>query len=293
METRPPTDTNDHLTAVQTKESLPMTRTVSGHAHDANHDLHFPKRRLQHVFAKDGRALIVAMDGARNGPAKGLENPRQAVRNVVAGGADAILTTPGMAKATADQLRGRGLIIGLDAEDDTSDYGVEASLRFGADAVELKVFPGNPDDTKLADLRRLAARCDKWGMPLLGEPIPVSFLDTSAHTLANIAQASRIAAEIGCDFLKVHYAGPVDAYATQVLGPLSIPLLCLGGPSKPDPRDALQLCFDAIQAGASGIVFGRNIVCAEDPARMCEALAEIIHGGATVDQAIKHLSTHH
>ena len=131
-----------------------MTRTVSGHAHDANHDLHFPKRRLQHVFAKDGRALIVAMDGARNGPAKGLENPRQAVRNVVAGGADAILTTPGMAKATADQLRGRGLIIGLDAEDDTSDYGVEASLRFGADAVELKVFPGNPDDTKLADLRR-------------------------------------------------------------------------------------------------------------------------------------------
>ena len=126
-----------------------MTRTVSGHAHDANHDLHFPKRRLQHVFAKDGRALIVAMDGARNGPAKGLENPRQAVRNVVAGGADAILTTPGMAKATADQLRGRGLIIGLDAEDDTSDYGVEASLRFGADAVELKVFPGNPDDTKL------------------------------------------------------------------------------------------------------------------------------------------------
>lgn len=76
METRPPTDTNAHLTAVQTKESLPMTRTVSGHAHDANHDLHFPKRRLQHVFAKDGRALIVAMDGARNGPAKGLENPR-------------------------------------------------------------------------------------------------------------------------------------------------------------------------------------------------------------------------
>lgn len=259
----------------------------------AENDRSYFKRRLHHIFARDGRALIVAMDGSRNGPAIGLENPRQAVRNVVAGGADAILTTPGMAKATADQLHGRGLIIGLDAEDDSSDYGVEAAIRAGADAVELKVFPGNLHDNKLADLRRLAARCDQWNMPLLGEPIPISFQDTSAHTLENIAQAARIAAEIGCDFLKVHYAGPVGRYGSEVVGPLSVPLLCLGGPAKADPRDALQLCFDAIQAGAQGIVFGRNIVTAERPDRMCAALSAIIHGGATVDQALRELTPHH
>jgi DhnA family fructose-bisphosphate aldolase class Ia len=264
---------------------LPMTL--------ADGDRHHPKRRLHHIFARDGRAVIVAMDGARSGPARGLENPRQAVRNVVAGGADAILTTPGMAKATADQLHGQGLIIGLDADDDTSDYGVEAALRAGADAVELKVFPGNPHQSKIDHLRRLSARCDQWNVPLLGEPIPVSFQDTSAHTLANIAQASRIGAEIGCDFLKVHYAGTVAQYASEVIAPLAIPVLCLGGPAKPDPRDALQLCFDAIAAGASGIVFGRNIVTADRPDRMCSALGAIVHGGATVDQALKELAVPH
>jgi class I fructose-bisphosphate aldolase/fructose-bisphosphate aldolase/2-amino-3,7-dideoxy-D-threo-hept-6-ulosonate synthase len=249
----------------------------------------YAKRRMHHIFAADGRALVVAMDGARNGPAKGLHDPLRAVRSVVDGGADAILTTYGMARATADVLRGRGLIIGLDSEDAIADYGVEHALRFGADAVELKVFPGNPTATKLADLRRLAAKCAEWGMPLLAEPIPVSFQDTAAHTIENVARAARIGAESGADVLKVHYVGPVEAYTQQVIGTNYAPILCLGGPAKEDPRDALRACADALAAGASGIVFGRNIVTAERPDRMCAALAELIHGGATVDQAAKQL----
>jgi class I fructose-bisphosphate aldolase/fructose-bisphosphate aldolase/2-amino-3,7-dideoxy-D-threo-hept-6-ulosonate synthase len=250
----------------------------------------YAKRRMHHIFASDGKALVVAMDGARNGPAKGLGDPVRAVRYVVEGGADAILTTYGMARATADVLRGRGLIIGLDSEDEIADYGVEHALRFGADAVELKVFPGNPTDTKLADLRRLAAKCAQWGMPLLAEPIPVSFQETAAHTVENVARAARVGAESGADLLKVHYVGPVEAYAEQVIGTNYLPVLCLGGPAKDDPRDALQACSDALEAGARGIVFGRNIVTAERPDRMCAALGEIIHGGASVDAAAKQLS---
>jgi class I fructose-bisphosphate aldolase/fructose-bisphosphate aldolase/2-amino-3,7-dideoxy-D-threo-hept-6-ulosonate synthase len=251
----------------------------------------YAKRRMHHIFAADGRALVVAMDGARHGPAKGLHDPVRAVRLVVEGGADAILTTYGMARATADVLRGRGLIIGLDSEDAIADYGVEHALRFGADAVELKVFPGNPTDTKLADLRRLAAKCAEWGLPLLAEPIPVSFQETAAHTVENVAKAARIGAECGADFLKVHFVSPVEDYARQVIGATYVPVLCLGGPAKADPHDALQACADALQAGARGIVFGRNIVTADRPDRMCAALGEIIHGGASVDAAAKQLST--
>lgn len=252
--------------------------------------LQYSKRRLHHIFAPDGKALVVAMDGARNGPVKGLIDPLRAVRYVVDGGVDAILTTYGMARATADVLRGRGLIMALDSEDAIADYGVEHALRFGADAVELKVFPGNPHETKLADLRRLAAKCAKWGMPLLGEPIPVSFQDTAQHTIENVAQAARIGAESGSDFLKVHYVDPVEAYATQVIAACYLPVLCLGGPAKDQPRDALRVCHNAMQAGAKGIVFGRNIVTAERPDRMCAALGEIIHGGASIDAAVKQLN---
>ena len=67
-------------------------------------------------------------------------------------------------------------------------------------------------------------------------------------------------------------------------------MLCLGGPAKDDPTDALRACADAMEAGAKGIVFGRNIVTAERPDRMCAALGEIIHGGASVEQAAKALN---
>jgi DhnA family fructose-bisphosphate aldolase class Ia len=247
------------------------------------------KRRMHHIFARDGRAVVVAMDGARNGAARGLEQPAEAVARVVAGGVDAIMTTIGMARAVVDTLGGTGLIIALDSEGPIADYGVEQALRFGADAVELKVFPDNPTETKLADLRRLAARCTEWGMPLLAEPIPVSFEETSAHTIENVARAARIGAEAGADFVKVHYVSPVVDYRSITLS-CYVPVLVLGGPAKDDPRDALQMAADAMDAGARGVVFGRNIVTHPRPDRMAAALGEIIHGGATVDSAVRSLS---
>ncbi|MGH2459533.1 MAG: class I fructose-bisphosphate aldolase [Chloroflexota bacterium] len=247
------------------------------------------KRRLHHIFAPDGRAVVVAMDGARNGAGRGLERAPEAVARVVAGGVDAILTTFGMARAVASALGGVGLILALDSEGPIADYGVEQALRFGADAVELKVFPGNPQETRLADLRRLAARCAEWGMPLLGEPIPVSFQETAAHTVDNVGRAARIAAEAGCDFVKVHYTGPVDAYR-NVTGACYVPVLVLGGPARDDPRDALQMASDALEAGARGVVFGRNIVTHPRPDRMAAALGELVHGGASVDSAARALN---
>lgn len=257
-------------------------------SHEETTGPNWSKRRLHHIFAPDGRAVIVAMDGGRAGPAPGLEQPVKAVAQVVAGGVDAIMTTIGMAQAVANTLRGTGLILALDSEGPIADYGVAQALRFGADAVELKVFPGN-DDNKLADLRRLAASCTEWGMPLLAEPIPISFQETSAHTVENVANAARIGAEAGADFVKVHYVGPVESYR-RVTGGCYVPVLVLGGAAKNDPRDALQMAADAIEAGAKGIVFGRNIVTHPRPDRMSAAFGEIIHGGATVDAALRSLN---
>jgi DhnA family fructose-bisphosphate aldolase class Ia len=250
------------------------------------------KRRMHHIFARDGRAVVVAMDGARTGLSPGLDQAAAAVAKVVDGGVDAILTTFGMARAVANVLGGTGLILALDSEGPIADYGVEQALRFGADAVELKVFPGNPAETKLADLRRLAARCAEWGMPLLAEPIPVSFQETSAHTVDNVASAARIGAEAGADFVKVHFVGSPEAYR-RVTASCYLPVLILGGPAKADSTEVLQMAADAVEAGARGVVFGRNIVTHQRPDRMAAALGELIHGGATVQAAMRSLLVPH
>lgn len=269
--------------------STPALATQDGHGTAATAP--YAKRRLHHIFAPDGRAVVVAMDHAReSGVATGLEQPAEAVRRVVAGGVDAIMTTPGMARVVAGELGGKGLIVALDSEGPVASYGVELALRLGADAVELKVFPGSTSETRFADLRQLVARCAEWNMPLLAEPIPVSFEEKSAHTVENISRATRMAAEAGADFVKAHYVGPIDAYAVQVIGQCFAPVIILGGPAHANPRDALQHVADALAAGARGVAFGRNIIQHPRPDRMAGALVELIHGGSTVDSAARHIA---
>lgn len=247
--------------------------------------------RMGRVLGLDGKAVIVAMDGARGGPAAGLDDPRAAVRRVVAGGADAIMTTFGMARATRDLFGHCGLILALDSEGPVSDYGVEMALRLGADAVELKAAPG--DTARLADVRALAARADAWGVPLLVEMLAASWevaLDESEENIDLVATATRIGAEAGADFLKVHYVGTPTSYA-RVLAQAYVPLLVMGGPRMGSALDALRMAEAAVSAGASGVVFGRNVVASADPERMVRALVEVVHGGTSAEVAADGLRT--
>ena len=245
----------------------------------------WPKRRMHHVFAADGRAVVVAMDhGITWGVVPGLIDVKAAVRSVVAGGADAVMTTLGMGRAVSGSLGRTGWIMVLDSERSVASYGVEAAIHAGADAVELKVFPGSTSDEKLGELRELAAQATDVGLPLMAEAIPVSFTDTEAHTVENIANAARICAEAGADFVKVPFASTADRYRSVIDGTF-VPILVLGGSLQKEPVAALELAAAAMASGARGVVFGRNVFQAADPERMVAALCEVVHGGASVAQA--------
>jgi DhnA family fructose-bisphosphate aldolase class Ia len=99
-------------------------------------------RRLNRILARDGRALIVAMDhGAIQGP-KGLERPGEVIRKISDGGADAVLTTYGIVRTFGKELAPLGVImrtdggastIGPDISESAPLYSVEDALRLGAD----------------------------------------------------------------------------------------------------------------------------------------------------------------
>ena len=91
-------------------------------------------RRLNRILARDGKALIVAMDhGAIQGP-KGLERPGEVISKVAAGGADAILTTYGIARVFGKELAPVGLIIRTDGG--ASTIGPDVSDSAGLYSVE-------------------------------------------------------------------------------------------------------------------------------------------------------------
>lgn len=266
---------------------LSVLSETSGEARDQPR---WEKRRMHHIFAADGRAVVVAMDHCITwGAVPGLIDAKDAVRKVTAGGADAVMTTIGMGRAVRDEIGGAGSIVVLDSERSVVRYGVDAALRFGADAVELKVFPGSPADDKLGELRELAAMANAHGLPLMAEAIPVSFTDVQAHTVKNIADAARICAEAGADFIKVPFAGTVQEYRA-VIEAAFVPVLVLGGAPRADPIDALRLAADAMDAGARGVVFGRNVFQADEPTRIVAALCQVVHSGASVESAASQLT---
>jgi DhnA family fructose-bisphosphate aldolase class Ia len=254
--------------------------------------------RLNHIFRRDGKTLIVAMDhAALFGAMDGLEDPGAVIRQVRRGGADAILTSYGISRRFTQEIGGMGLILRVDGGTSALArergplhlvYQVEDALRLGADAVGVMGMPGSRFESQtLPYLSELVGQCAGWNLPVLAEMLPGGFENPKElWTPQGIADACRIGAELGADLIKTAYSGNVESFA-KVVEQVYVPIVVLGGTKSEDPRDLLELIHDAMQAGASGVACGRNIFQWKDPASMVQAVAAIIHAGASVDTALE------
>src|SRR5450759_5418055 len=125
--------------------------------------------RMNRIIGMDGRTLIVAMDHGSAGiaPLGELRDPTRLIPTLIKNGADAILTSPGIARLCADQLGRVGLILRIDGgpSSQTGEWeriqvvlSVEDALRLGADAVIMMGIVGAPGETEtLANLWKVAA----------------------------------------------------------------------------------------------------------------------------------------
>lgn len=250
-------------------------------------------RRLNRIFRPDGRSLIVAFDhGMIDGPAKGMEQPGPTLQKIVAGGADAILTTFGMATRFAAEIARLGLILRLDGGGTklgkmdgpgAQFYTVADALRLGADAVAVSAFPGSAkEEATLETLARVISEAHTWGLPVMAEMVPGGFDSGPEYrTAESIAIAARVAAELGADWVKIPYAAGFE----QVTQNCYVPAVVLGGAKKGSERVMLETVSAALQAGAMGVAIGRNIFQADDPAAMTAAVAALLHQNASVDEA--------
>jgi DhnA family fructose-bisphosphate aldolase class Ia len=241
--------------------------------------MHDKRHRMRRIFGADGRTLIVAMDHAGYmGPVPGLIDPAATVRSVVAGGADAIMTTLGSAKRVIGDLNGRGLVLSVELNAPDPAAVVERAIALGADSIKTLAYPFGDDPNGMRNLGRYAVLCDRWGIPFQAELIPYSFAAVDKHTPENIAMAARIGAETGADYVKVMYTGDPDSFRPVVEG-AGVPVLILGGARKEGVPIEHQV-GDAVSVGCAGIAFGRNIWSAPDPEAVVRGLAAAIHGGA-------------
>lgn len=252
-------------------------------------------RRLNRIFRPDGRALIVAMDhGLIDGPCAGLENPADTINKIVSGGADAVLTSYGLARRFARELAPIGLILRSDGSNTKIGnkdaptpvfFGVEEALRLGADALVVSAYPGSSKEVEsLSNLALVAGEAHAWGLAMLAEMVPGGFDSAPEYrTVENIALSARLGAELGADFIKTPYVAGFESVTQRCFAPVVI----LGGAKRGKEADMLAEIKQAVQSGAAGVAIGRNIFQAEDPRLMTAAVAAILHDDATVEDALK------
>jgi DhnA family fructose-bisphosphate aldolase class Ia len=110
-------------------------------------------------------------------------------------------------------------------------------------------------------------------------------LDLRRDELHNVVSvACRILAELGADAIKTFYTGP---RFDEVTAACPVPVFALGAEKLPKEIDALRLAHDAISRGARGVVFGRNVIQAKDPAAFLGALRAVVKDGATPEEAAR------
>jgi class I fructose-bisphosphate aldolase len=171
---------------------------------------------------------------------------------------------------------------------------VAQALRLDAACVVVNLF-SLPDQAGLADqciqnILRLKPECDRYGMPLMIEPLVFRPNEKSGGYMvdgdpAKIIPLVRQAVELGADIVKADPTDDVSIYHKVIEIAGGVPVLVRGGGKAPE-REILERTSGLLKQGASGIVYGRNIIQHPHPARITRALMAVVHDGATASEAL-------
>lgn len=268
------------------------------------------KVRMNRLF-NGGRCLDVAIDhGVCNEPSflSGLENMESVVKTLTAAAPDAIQMNYGQADLLQD-LPGKdkpALVMRIDMGNPYNRvrhremWAVlqnEAEPLIGALAmdaacvvVNLFMLPDEPDLFRqcVQNIARVRADCDKYGMPLMIEPLvmqPVTehggyMVDGDADKIVTL---TRLAREMGADIVKADPTTDADEFH-RVVEAARCPVLVRGG-GKEDLRSVFDKSAALMKQGAMGMVYGRNVYQHSNPNAVVRGLMAIVHDNASGEEA--------
>ncbi|MCC6124196.1 MAG: hypothetical protein IT426_04495 [Pirellulales bacterium] len=258
--------------------------------------------RLKRFLSRSSKLVVAACDhGTFLGPIPGLLDPRTACEKLQR--ADGVLMSPGMIHHVNDLLIGPPSPALITRLTWNSNFGFHSRIQngyhgdmlsvsqaaaMGADLVVSSLALDTGDERIDAENAGLFSRhvqqSIEMGIPFIGEFYPPKLKELTPEQLHRQTQITcRIMAELGADLIKTVYSGP---RFREIVESTPIPLLVLGAEKMPREELALQLALDAANAGAAGIVFGRNIVQSRDPAAFIEAARAVMEGKCKVGEAI-------
>ncbi len=253
--------------------------------------------RLGRLFPKSSsRSFCIAIDhGLALGVPQGAENAVATVERVVESGPDGVLISPGLLGLTARAFAHRGAPVAILRVDMWSQHkwvrreldqyrliaDPEDAVRLGADALAVLLVLGSPDPVyadNAAAVARLAERAHRVGLPLMVEVVAWGQYAEKYEHAGLLTYGCRVAAELGADLIKVPFTGTIASMRELIAG-CPVPVLVLGGPRADSDDDVLESARQALESGARGLVYGRNVWQAPDPLALVRSLRALLEAG--------------
>lgn len=274
--------------------------------------------RLHRLFSADGKCFDVAIDhGFFNERSflGGIENMPRTIQAIIEAGPDAIQLSPGQAPHLQNTPGPRKPALVL-RSDVANVYGarlprtlfshlieqaVLQAVRLDAACVvvNLLLLPDQPELHRqcVDNVSGLKAECEGLGMPLMVEPLVMQPNQRQGGyrvdgDLDKILPLVRQAVELGADAIKADPCDDASEYHRVIEIAGGVPVLVRGG-GKASEEEVLRRTHEVMQQGASGIVYGRNVIQHPHPARMTRALMAVVHEGASPEQALEVLKGSH
>jgi putative autoinducer-2 (AI-2) aldolase len=247
------------------------------------------QNRINRILKPEtGRTVMLAIDhGYFLGPTTGLESPGKTVEPLLPY-ADSLMLTRGVLRqcipaetstpivmrmsggtSILSELSGEGLTVAMDD-----------AIRLNATAITLSIFVGAEGErATLLNLAKLVDEGQKYGLPVLAVTAVGKDMVRDARYLG---LACRISAELGAHMVKTYFCEGFE----EVVRNTPVPIVIAGGKKLPE-KEALEMAYNALQAGASGVDMGRNIFQSDCPVGMIRAVRAVVQENAKVAQAFE------
>ncbi|MCV2533826.1 3-hydroxy-5-phosphonooxypentane-2,4-dione thiolase [Enterobacter wuhouensis] len=236
--------------------------------------------RLSSIFnPQSNRTVMLAFDhGYFQGPTTGLERIDLSIAPLF-GETDVLMCTRGILRSQVPAATNKPVVLRAsggnsilgELSNECVAVAMEDALRLNVCAVAAQVYIGSEfEHQSINNIIKLVDAGARYGMPTLAV---TGVGKEMARDARYFSLASRIAAEMGAQFVKTYY---VDEGFEKVTASCPVPIVIAGGKKLPE-HEALEMCWRAIDQGASGVDMGRNIFQSSAPLAMLKAVKKVVH----------------
>jgi putative autoinducer-2 (AI-2) aldolase len=247
------------------------------------------KDRLSRIFNPEtGRTVMLAFDhGFIMGPTSGVERIDLSILPLVQY-ADCLMCTRGILQTVIPPDTNKPVCLRSDAGttiltelNDNVLIDIEDAIRLNASAMAVMLAIGDPafEAKTVANLYKAVDRGNRYGIPVMGVTAVGKQMTRDARYFG---LASRVCAENGASIVKTYYCEGFE----KVTAACPVPIVIAGGKKLPE-KEALELCYKAINDGASGVDMGRNVFQSASPEAMIQAIHSVVHDGLTPEKGFE------